>query len=227
MWKQRLQQLGQRRSNKHPNNHHHPDHNNHSSRPRANTTPAPHPADDHPPSARDFPFPSLPRSESPKQILRRPMTTSEYPHPPPPTKASLKSWWNHFVFAQRAKKEAEEKKGESRVPPQPFIGSSAYRQGGTYSLNMPNTATGQNVVFGKPLKESLRYASVQISTANSNGELYVWGFIPVVVAKWCVSPRPHSCAYILIKVVSCRSLVVSISRRMVYLPHIRRSRMVY
>ena len=114
------------------------------------------------------------------------MTTSEYPHPPP-TKASLKSWWNHFVFAQRAKKEAEEKKGESRVPPQPFIGSSAYRQGGTYSLNMPNTATGQNVVFGKPLKESLRYASVQISTANSNGELYVWGFIPVVVAKWCVS----------------------------------------
>ncbi|KAJ3480783.1 hypothetical protein NLI96_g8099 [Meripilus lineatus] len=120
------------------------------------------------------------------------MTTSEYPHPPPPTKASLKSWWNHFVFAQRAKKEAEEKKGESRVPPQPFIGSSAYRQGGTYSLNMPNTATGQNVVFGKPLKESLRYASVQISTANSNGELYVWGFIPVVVAKWCVSPRPHS-----------------------------------
>lgn len=44
--------------------------------------------------------------------------------------------------------------------------------------------TGQNVVFGKPLKESLRYASVQISTANSNGDLYVWGYVPVVVAKW-------------------------------------------
>ncbi|GBE87860.1 Rho-GTPase-activating protein [Sparassis crispa] len=70
----------------------------------------------------------------------------------PPTKASLKSWWNTFTFAQRAKKEAEEKKGE-------------------------------NVVFGKPLKESLKYASVQISTANANGELYVWGYIPVVVAK--------------------------------------------
>ncbi|KAF7312460.1 Rho GTPase activator [Mycena indigotica] len=38
-------------------------------------------------------------------------------------------------------------------------------------------------VFGKPLKESLKYASVQISTANANGELYVWGYIPVVVAK--------------------------------------------
>lgn len=41
-------------------------------------------------------------------------------------------------------------------------------------------------MFGKPLKESLKYASVQISTANSNGELYVWGYIPVVVAKWSV-----------------------------------------
>jgi hypothetical protein len=39
------------------------------------------------------------------------------------------------------------------------------------------------VVFGKPLKESLKYASVQISTANANGDLYVWGYIPVVVAK--------------------------------------------
>ena len=41
------------------------------------------------------------------------------------------------------------------------------------------------MVFGVPLKESLRYASVQISTANADGEMYVWGYIPVVVAKWC------------------------------------------
>jgi hypothetical protein len=45
---------------------------------------------------------------------------------------------------------------------------------------------GSHSVFGKPLNESLKYASVQISTAKPNGELYVWGFIPVVVAKWCV-----------------------------------------
>jgi len=67
-------------------------------------------------------------------------------------KVNLKTWWNHFTFAQKAKNEAEANKG-------------------------------QNVVFGKPLKESLKYASVQISTANANGELYVWGYIPVVVAK--------------------------------------------
>lgn len=39
-------------------------------------------------------------------------------------------------------------------------------------------------MFGVPLKDSLKSASVQISTANANGELYVWGRIPVVVAKW-------------------------------------------
>ncbi|KZT67955.1 Rho GTPase activation protein [Daedalea quercina L-15889] len=78
-----------------------------------------------------------------------------HPHEPalPQTKQNLKTWWNHFRFAQQAKKEAEEKKA------------------------------GEGVVFGKPLKESLKYASVQISTANANGELYVWGYIPVVVAK--------------------------------------------
>jgi hypothetical protein len=41
-------------------------------------------------------------------------------------------------------------------------------------------------VFGRPLKESLKCANVQISTADANGKLYVWGYIPVVVAKWCV-----------------------------------------
>lgn len=43
---------------------------------------------------------------------------------------------------------------------------------------------GPHPVFGAPLHESLKYAAVQISTANTNGELYVWGDIPVVVAKW-------------------------------------------
>ena len=47
----------------------------------------------------------------------------------------------------------------------------------------PDNAVPNGVVFGKPLKESLRHANVQISTADANGELYVWGYIPVVVAK--------------------------------------------
>lgn len=51
----------------------------------------------------------------------------------------------------------------------------------------PDSAAPHSDVFGKPLKESLKHASVQISTANSNGELYIWGYIPVVVAKWYAS----------------------------------------
>ncbi|KAK4688433.1 GTPase-activating protein SAC7, partial [Tremellales sp. Uapishka_1] len=47
----------------------------------------------------------------------------------------------------------------------------------------PTKASDVGGVFGVPLHESLEYASVQISTAGPDGELYVWGAIPVVVAK--------------------------------------------
>ncbi|KAI0322114.1 Rho GTPase activation protein [Amylostereum chailletii] len=74
--------------------------------------------------------------------------------PQAPTRANLKAWWQHFTLAQKFKGQPHQDKGE---PP--------------------------HTVFGKTLSESLKYAKVQISTANANGELYVWGYIPVVVAK--------------------------------------------
>lgn len=88
----------------------------------------------------------------------------------PPSKASLKAWWAGFTSAQ---KREHEDKGAS---PCVFVDK----------FGNWDTAEPVHTVFGKPLKESLKYASVQISTANANGELYVWGYIPVVVAKWCV-----------------------------------------
>ncbi|KIJ13401.1 hypothetical protein PAXINDRAFT_170478 [Paxillus involutus ATCC 200175] len=78
------------------------------------------------------------------------------PDTSPPSKASLLKWWSQFTNAQKAKKFPEYNKAHKQE---------------------------EHPVFGKPLKESLRHASVQISTANANGELYVWGYIPVVVAK--------------------------------------------
>jgi hypothetical protein len=75
---------------------------------------------------------------------------------PPPTKAGLLKWWTQFTHAQNRKKDSDS----------------------TRTVDQE-----EHPVFQKPLKESLRYASVQISTANANGELYVWGYIPVVVAK--------------------------------------------
>ncbi|KAG6374352.1 Rho GTPase activation protein [Boletus reticuloceps] len=89
-----------------------------------------------------------------------------------PSKASLLKWWSQFTHAQKSKKFPE--------------------------YNQPTTSE-HHPVFGKPLKDSLRRASVQISTANANGDLYVWGYIPVVVAKWKTVLAPpcsfhtHSC----------------------------------
>jgi len=41
----------------------------------------------------------------------------------------------------------------------------------------------ENRVFGVPLRQSLKYASVAISIAGEDGQQYVWGYVPVVVAK--------------------------------------------
>lgn len=39
----------------------------------------------------------------------------------------------------------------------------------------PEHPEDHKAVFGEPLAESVKYASVQISTAGSDGKLYVWG----------------------------------------------------
>ena len=65
-------------------------------------------------------------------------------------------------------------------------------------------------VFGIPLRESLRYANVPISTAcGKDGVLYIYGYVPVVVAKWCVLPFTLSIAALI------STLAVYISRRTV------------
>lgn len=115
----------------------------------------------------------VPNTPTPVPSSSAPMTTET----PPPTKASLKAWLNHFTFAQKMKKVAEEQRGE-------FFYIYLCIAPAVNNFLVP-VEEGEHTVFGKPLRESLQYASVQISTANSNGELYVWGYIPVVVAKWC------------------------------------------
>lgn len=82
----------------------------------------------------------------------------------PPSKANLKAWWQHFTFVQKVKKESETKKQE----------------------------LGSGPIFGKPLREGLKVASIQISTAGANGELYVWGYVPVVVAKCGLYLKEHA-----------------------------------
>jgi hypothetical protein len=104
---------------------------------------------------------------------------------PPPTKASLKAWWKQFTFVQKVKKGPEVQKGAS-------LSISAFFPAFSYANNHRTSADEHDVhpVFGVPLRESLRYARVQISTADTNGELYVWGYIPIVVAKWYARATP-------------------------------------
>ena len=42
------------------------------------------------------------------------------------------------------------------------------------------TASG---IFGVPLAESIRYANVAISLTDENGESFIYGYVPIVVAK--------------------------------------------
>ncbi|KAL5504217.1 SAC7 [Sanghuangporus vaninii] len=116
-------------------------------------------------------------TELPLREREREREQSDSPSPPPPTKASLKAWWNQFKFMQRMKvgagPGADAAAGDQ---------TKALPPGYSYNYGLAKD-DGPHPVFGAPLNESLKYAAVQISTANSNGELYVWGDIPVVVAK--------------------------------------------
>lgn len=38
-------------------------------------------------------------------------------------------------------------------------------------------------IFGVPLAESIRYANVAISLTNEQGESFIYGYVPIVVAK--------------------------------------------
>ena len=54
------------------------------------------------------------------------------------------------------------------------------------SARLESRTEGQPGVFGVPLQTSIRYANVEISFRDDEGELYVYGYIPVLVAKTCV-----------------------------------------
>ena len=57
--------------------------------------------------------------------------------------------------------------------------SRLYGYGKTDSL-IVETVPG---IFGVPLAESIRYANVAISLTNDNGESFIYGYVPIVVAK--------------------------------------------
>jgi hypothetical protein len=104
--------------------------------------------------------------------------------------AQLKSWWNNFTGAPAVGE-------ESAVDDQPGPAAMSTSPSGTALKREPSRQEKGNVVFGEKLEMSLIYAAVPISTArhepassssaegsSGSGGMYVWGYVPVVVAKW-------------------------------------------
>ena len=100
-----------------------------------------------------------------------------------PTKQN-KAWWNQFGFVQKKKDTTVQYTYYQRTFDVGERSTSSFLLTELRFFQAHDSA--DHPVFGKPLRESLRYASVQISTANASGDLYVWGYIPVVVAKWYI-----------------------------------------
>lgn len=47
----------------------------------------------------------------------------------------------------------------------------------------PNSVQAPVGIFGVPLEVSIKYANVAISLTNEQGESYVYGYVPIVIAK--------------------------------------------
>jgi hypothetical protein len=93
------------------------------------------------------------------------------------SKRDLTSWWKNFKRATPQRVQQEEK-GTFRV-------LSALRS--DLSLvshaNLLACRAAPQGIFGVPLQTSIRYANVAISLFNEQGQSYIYGYVPIVVAK--------------------------------------------
>lgn len=48
---------------------------------------------------------------------------------------------------------------------------------------LTNTDSKPQGIFGVPLRQSITYANVAISLVDDNGKSYIYGYVPIVVAK--------------------------------------------
>ena len=116
--------------------------------------------------------PPLPHTEHQQQQQPKPKPIDTEHRGQQDGKPGLRTWWRHITTTQKPRPHASSENAHAR--------SKAQALAQVYVPPPPG------VVFGRPLKDSLRCASVQISTLDATGNLYIYGYIPVVVAKWCV-----------------------------------------
>ncbi|KAL9936874.1 hypothetical protein V8E36_004109 [Tilletia maclaganii] len=104
------------------------------------------------------------------------------------TKQSLKAWWSAFT-SSRNKQQQQQAHNFNPASSSAAAAAAAAAAGAGHGSNLAGGAglpAGMGKpggVFGVPLRTSLKYASVAISMAAEDGKEYVWGYIPVIVAK--------------------------------------------
>jgi hypothetical protein len=82
----------------------------------------------------------------------------------------LTSWWKNFKKGPQRK---DEDRGENKGL------MHAYRR-----LSLVGTEPIESQgIFGVPLQTSVRYANVAISLNDASGQSYIYGYVPIVVAK--------------------------------------------
>ena len=55
-------------------------------------------------------------------------------------------------------------------------------------------------IFGVPLVTSIKYANVAISLTDENGQSFIYGYVPIVVAKCGVFLKEKGRLYLLSKI---------------------------
>lgn len=96
----------------------------------------------------------------------------------PPTKASLASWWERFK-----KKPTHKEEGRASLSYHSLtsINKTSHLQFlGLTLIILVERPTG---IFSVPLHKSIQYANVAISLTDANGEQFIYGYVPIVVAK--------------------------------------------
>src|ERR1700712_5081350 len=97
------------------------------------------------------------------------MPTGEQTAGQEPTRPDLKSWWKGFTDRTKTKENKRGEHGAYGHQPQP--------------IQTGNDALDGQGIFGVPLATSVRYANVAISLNHANGQSYIYGYVPIVVAK--------------------------------------------
>ncbi|KAI2058770.1 GTPase activating protein (GAP) for Rho1p [Ophidiomyces ophidiicola] len=132
----------------------------------------------------------MPNSQQNPSASVRPHTTAVQPSPlpaersSPPSKRDLTSWWKQFKRNTK-KQEAVLRIAAHAAPPwslfqrddgcvPPFSGLILI----TRAALEPSTG-----IFGVPLNVSIKYANVAISLTGEDGKSFVYGYVPIVVAK--------------------------------------------